>query len=75
MEGELKCENCFYWVEFSDELFGECRRNPPTLIQPHSSDTPRSYWPKTSELGFCGEHRSWEGRPLFPSPSPDVSLD
>jgi hypothetical protein len=64
-----RCERCRFWVGYPGEgpiFAGECRRNPPQLLQNDrllsidaSGDIPvgKAWWPWTMRDDWCGEFR------------------
>jgi hypothetical protein len=57
------CETCVYWLPSAGDgrpqpLFGQCRRQPPTLVL--TPEGARARWPSTSRLDWCGEHATIE---------------
>jgi len=56
----VTCKDCKYYLpgQVKHELGGECRRNPPVLIQVMGRW--ESTYPETDGSGWCGEFESAE---------------
>jgi len=50
-----ECGQCLYsWQET-----GECRKDPPVVIQSDESMSPASYWPEVNHDDWCGQWTQW----------------
>jgi hypothetical protein len=53
MSDDRCCGNCDFWKMDDSEDMGECRRDPPKILE--KSNLNLGHWPKTHEHDWCGE--------------------
>jgi hypothetical protein len=55
-----QCDNCKYFDQIKDRIYGLCRRYPPTPMMLKGYETPDSFHSETNVDGWCGEYKQEE---------------